>query len=741
MPEGARVMLMNHRPPGLLTSALPLPIYLVFLATVFFLTSCASRATHSPDVAPPALPPQWTSTASPTASLQPPPTTPTPHSTERPTSWLDPHLLPTAPPGVTQDQVTSAMEATYSGEYDTAARLWTEIIQNSPESPLGYFWRAYAYVLGAAPVGPQEDYAASAYAALEDIHRAIAFAGSPEGNALALRAEILGKIANLQTYRAESELLWDVAAKDLSNALRLGVSNPTAYRLYPIDLIHSGNCTQGYAAATRNLNSMGPYDSRSASNNMNLAFAAACLGRTAEAEQYMTEAMRIAPVHLRAYFRSLYLYALGDEENAAAVLNRCIEESPAFDGYRYYLRALMDYDNGDLALAEEDLFAGQMNTWETAGVASLVRGLLAKERGDRDMAIQELQLAEATISRLEMPLLERARKELALMGARPLNIVPAPSIQATPILPLSPEEPHVGTIATPVAMPATYLLKTGPIVLLPLGFQTYRFSPPDPAQVAETAWLKVEVDRKESDPPEDVNVFVWKPGDTVWVMYDLQGSVLDIPDPGRFVGPTGDVYLSAFNNSQSIAKLNAITVSAGVFLPDGSYQVLGGGQTDSSLLTASSPPTATASPIPPSMQGAKLEPGHSYAIPAVAPSPPFLLQAEESISFEFQWSEPVPQDWIEAAIQLLRPEGATQDAPTLMIDVETADGYHLVDGQPVWGRNVVPNLVLPPHPKDRLVVHLRNWGDSAILVQGIALTIKARSPDGVEQVIGWREHE
>jgi tetratricopeptide (TPR) repeat protein len=135
----------------------------------------------------------------------------------------------------------------------------------------------------------------------------------------------------------------------------------------------------------------------------------------------------------KTYTKTAYLYQLERLEEALAVISESLESKPEFQGYRYYLRALIYYDMGETDLARADLETGSYYTWERSALYAYVSGKMALEEGQRDAGIAQLQLAEASLDHNFSLLRMRIIEELAQLGAEPLSITPSITIASTPI--------------------------------------------------------------------------------------------------------------------------------------------------------------------------------------------------------------------------------------------------------------------------------------------------------------------
>jgi tetratricopeptide (TPR) repeat protein len=458
-------------------------------------------------------------------------------------------------------------------EFSQVIVTWDEVLSIVPEYGPGYYGRSRAY-LG---LGNEEtDFGAARQDlsnALNDIDRAIAMGGLVTGDYYLLRHDVYRSLGALEDGREERETLWRLAQDNLTMAMRLGSSDPVAPRTVVFDLVSLGDCDAGLAEAERLRSLIEPGDAPSAGIETAFGMAQLCRGDYASALMRFDAAIEIRDSSERQYARAIALYGLGRLDEALDTLNGLIEAQPTFNGYRYYLRALIRYDLGDSDLAEQDLWQGASNTWGRGGTAVLVEGLLARDAGNRERAIELFHLAETTLERIYTPMLERTQRELVLLEAEPAtSAAPTPEILATPVATASPSPADGELHATPPAAEASYTSGTGMITLGWNEHQTFSFTPEVDAPVAQVQALTVRIEPTDPYTSGRADLFLWNPHANFWTMFPWQGEQIAIPHPGRFILPSGQLFLSVIRTDARTLVLTNVTVRLEVVLLDGTQE-------------------------------------------------------------------------------------------------------------------------------------------------------------------------
>lgn len=509
-----------------------------------------------------ALPPRWTPTAtSPQAS-----STPGPIRTAT--------LPPPSDPALTNEQIEAAMQYAYYGNWAASVLAWDELLRAAPEYAPGYYWRGKSYLNMTHDQQYMDEYSEYVRLGLRDADRAILLDGGVTGDYYALRSDLYIARASLEDFRSQFEFFSGVASDNLKRALAAGASSPAASLVLPTQLLYAGRCQESLGEARRQLAAIRPGDSPSATVLTGIASAHLCLGDYSQALTYIDQALVVSDSHDRRFTRAEILFGLGRLSEALDVLDALISESPDYSGRRYYIRALVRFDRGESDLAQADLEKGYRNTWGRNADAALGRGLLALDAGDTEYAIEELRLAEATIPSYAHPSLQRARSELARLGAEPMEdelpFSAEPTSMPTPTLgaDLRP------VIATPAANQADYTMGAGKMDLAPGGYLTLRFSDPTRRDISGADWLTIWVLPVSGVQIEDLRIRVWKPSDNLWATFRYQDDLVEPSEPGRFVLPNGDVIIALHAGTEPVA-LSGLMLSIGVRLADGSRATLG----------------------------------------------------------------------------------------------------------------------------------------------------------------------
>ena len=118
------------------------------------------------------------------------------------------------------------------------------------------------------------------------------------------------------------------------------------------------------------------------------------------------------------------------------MIDRSIQNKPDFHGYRFYLRALIYFDRGDIDLARQDLLTGSGYTWYHRGLYAYLMGMLALYDGDLDEGKAWLQYAAASMQPEEgLWLKKRIQSELTRLDALVPTPTPGVKWDVTPIPP------------------------------------------------------------------------------------------------------------------------------------------------------------------------------------------------------------------------------------------------------------------------------------------------------------------
>jgi tetratricopeptide (TPR) repeat protein len=462
----------------------------------------------------------------------------------------------------------------YRGDYAQAVLFLDEMIQMDPDDANAYFLRATSYYYLTYNQRILTEYETDIYRALDDIDKAIALDPLGNGDYYHMRYEIYSRIAQISTLRIEYETRSAIAADNLRRALELGASSIKVPYQLPLVLVAAGRCQEALDEAWRLERVLLPADAPSASLLIAIAVAEECLGHYERALSFVDKADAVHPGETYDLDRAVLLYGLGRLDEAEAILDMLIADDPYYGGYRYFLRALIHYEMGLKDLALEDTQSGYANTWGDMRIAATMRGLFALDEGDEERALYEFQYAEITTPHDDRPLHERALRDLASIGAKPLTEPEAMILMPTPMPPLARSD-RVSAAKPPPGLPSDYVVGCGELNLAPDSSLTAHYVAKLTSPVRKVKWLKLWVLVDVARLTDQVRVFLWSPKDNFWVPMVLGNGIIDVPEPQRFVLPTGDVLVGVLEMKNEYVTVGNILPSMEVVLQNGETVQLG----------------------------------------------------------------------------------------------------------------------------------------------------------------------
>jgi tetratricopeptide (TPR) repeat protein len=305
-----------------------------------------------------------------------------------------------------------------------AMRILNKLIEEKPNGALAYERRIICNMNFQSNVFSE----AQGYrlAALQDANTLIKLKPK-SGGYRALRDEILREMATFEVYTVNEFAIYDLANQDVLKAVELGVvPSSYVYRHYARNLIEGNHCEAGLAETQKLIDQTTmPSSDFGQYYSMYLTEAYLCLGKldkALESAQYMTcdDAVSTCKSGLLA---EIYLQA-GDYEKALNTINSMITSQPVGGGWRYFIRALIYYEQGHKELASQDLEVGDAYSWYGNGVYWYVKAKLAFDAGDTENGIAYLQRAEQTLDVGLTPLRKQIIKELKAHGEEPIELAP-----------------------------------------------------------------------------------------------------------------------------------------------------------------------------------------------------------------------------------------------------------------------------------------------------------------------------
>lgn len=499
-------------------------------------------------------------TPSPTPTPLPPSATPSPIASPTPGPTLSLNLRLEKAGRLVQD----ANNAMAQENYAEAVSLWDRVLAQVPEYGEGYYQQAQAYVALSRNQRFQDEYVAYLERARVDIDRAIAL-GPASGDHYYLRYRVYDYLASNATYRVDYDAWLELALADLQMANALGVSDPVvSERGLPLVYDFLGRCEEGMAEAKRLAEVWeAARNPPSADLNYNLAEGYLCLGQLEPALEHVEVAIGVYPNSRERFAHAVILYNMGRLDDALAQLNETIEDYPYYCGCRYFLRALIYYEQGKPDLARADLEFGVGETWERAGMLAYMKGRLLIDDGQTEEGWQQIQLAEATLARSYGPLLNRIREEIQQQGLPLLTPEPQTDITATPMpsppLRLTPRPPlAAGAPPSTTSLVVDLATGTGPITFGTNSKLYLRFQPASPIAFQSVQSLAIQVERLDSDDLTGLSLEIWDWTMGEWRPRGISVGNFPVNQPGNYVGPEGDVYVRIGNSGTHAIQLGNI---------------------------------------------------------------------------------------------------------------------------------------------------------------------------------------
>ncbi len=408
--------------------------------------------------------------------------------------------------------------------------------------------------------------------AVQDADAAVALAPT-QGDLYLLRA-----LADVEALRRSDdvqarETLAASARADLDAATRLGVSGSAFGAWLPLLQARVGRCDDGYKTATQALAQGGRLDSERAWLQYGAALNAYCRARYDEAGSYSRQAAETldGAFPQARELEILSLHARKRTTEALKKLDDWLAAEPATGARRLDLRAFLVYEGGDRVGAEDDLNTAQVLGGSTGAWQSYTRGRLTVDGGS-DTGWDAVRGAVVSLDPALGFLRERWVTALAEAGQDPAPL-------AQPVGTLTSQAPEVLTHGAPppnagLLMPLE--LGSSP-VLLSQTATVLHFQSIEPVRLTQVDALQVEALGLQAGAPLDkIEVALWDQTSKYWAPQTLTeaGTAL-VKQPGRFVAPEGDVYVSIRLEVAERWGLRRLTLSIAGLREDGQGVQLG----------------------------------------------------------------------------------------------------------------------------------------------------------------------
>jgi tetratricopeptide (TPR) repeat protein len=494
-----------------------------------------------------------------------------PSSTPLPTTTTTPFITIQVLVQSIAMQMSDAVNRIAAKDYANAILILDRVISVDPKNVEAYYQRGMAYFSMTHSIRSQGEFLNYLEKSLADLDQAIEI-GPLKANYFVQRANVLHAIADEMEYTVDSDPLY---AASLQN-MHLGMAYGTTIYGVPEDAarLHNmnGECSTGLSELKELEKAVPSKSAEYYEVERAMAETYECLGQYAKALEKINEALKCGCDYWQYnILNAEILYYNGDKDQALEILDKDIEETPAFAGSRYYLRALIYYDQGKYDLARADLDTGAGNTWFHKGIFPYLLAKFAVMDRDMESAKSWLQYAEASLARNENPSLVRwIKQDMAYWGFAPLsptrqffiNITPMPAIfyesippTATPTLRITPQanNPAPGGNTLPTgyldAIPVDFAVGIGPRAIDPGMNILFHFVPRDPVTVIRATKIIFHLLPVGGFKPP-LQVYMWT-REGGWRMIDPLFGDNEIQYPSFYIGEKGDFYISLRNYSPS----------------------------------------------------------------------------------------------------------------------------------------------------------------------------------------------
>ena len=317
-------------------------------------------------------------------------------------------------------RVIQANQLALQGRCPEAIPILNEVIVENPKDVNAYQIRVECYLSFQSNVFTEaQGYLISA---LEDTNKILELQPQDDGY-YAKRDYILRELANFEQYSANKFAIYDLANQDTSKSIELGAPTSSyVYRHYARNLIEGNHCQEGLEETQKLIQQFGTQTADYGQYySLYLTEAYICLS---ELDLALESAQSITcddPVSTckSGLLAEIYLQS-GDYENALNTVNYMINWQPVGGGWRYFIRAVIYYEQGQNDLAQQDLATGDAYSWYGTGVDEYLMAQLAFDSGDETGGIYHLQAAEQMFDINYSVLKQDTLKQLKKLGAEPI---------------------------------------------------------------------------------------------------------------------------------------------------------------------------------------------------------------------------------------------------------------------------------------------------------------------------------
>jgi tetratricopeptide (TPR) repeat protein len=469
-----------------------------------------------------------------------------------------------------------------AGKYAEAALLWDEILAITPDYAFGYLARAQCYYsLGRYDqriLQETREYYDRAYA---DLDQAIEL-GLELGKLYDTQYNLFFSKGNLEEYRINRELWYEMGLEANLVSIDKGIRPEWGNRTLGFHLYDLGRCEEAleYFQELEAINEV-----ESAGIYTGMSYSYLCLKDYDQALDYVDQAIEIVHSHEREQMRAIIQLNNGQLEEALEYFDNDIAVSPNYGARRYWFRAAIYYEMGDIDQALENIYESYGKSWGNKGIQSYVLGRIAIDNGEIEEGLSHLLDAEATMWRMDVPrYYDWVVAEIERLGAQPLYPTPTPSAgpTSTPIAPL-PDHLYI-TPTPPFDFPhlSTVNYSGTPIRLIEEGEAVnYKFHPDTPIEVDRVTALYLYLDTDHEH--DEINLqYECIPKNGSWATVSNPINYLDlypgenqIRYPDECVPENGIIYISVINLGEIDALVDDLRIKMEFINLDGEEGTLG----------------------------------------------------------------------------------------------------------------------------------------------------------------------
>jgi tetratricopeptide (TPR) repeat protein len=338
----------------------------------------------------------------PTATPTPLPPTATPAP-----DWLDvipmpqaedPDLVHTIP-----DLISEVETHLSEGRIPEAIATVDQVIDILPDYADAYAARAAIYAFWANSATDLQTARLYSQQAKEDIETAIDI--GPEAADYHYMAYAYIKTFGLISEENYLDQLpyYNQALEHLLLAIELGTTVEQANHVFGTELSGVYRCREAFDYLDRLVSRQGMTASEFGGIDLGLSVAHLCLGNLDNAQDHMLKVVEIVPSQYSYLFLAQIYYQAGEYEKALETLDNSYATNGEFGGWRFYLRAAVQYALGETELALEDIALGDEESWIENQLRAYVLGRIALDAGNEEEGLAYLEASQKTINPADYP--------------------------------------------------------------------------------------------------------------------------------------------------------------------------------------------------------------------------------------------------------------------------------------------------------------------------------------------------